>query len=1254
MRLNLDFHSEEDIEEITTEEKMQFEKYFSNFSKEPEITENTSLADYKILTNLRKNIVSWYEFKENASILELNPNFGEITGFLCDVAEEVVAISNSKTKGDAISNRLLNKKNLEVIVGKLENIKIEKNFDYIIIIGEENKNRFLEKLKFAKDKLKPDGKILASFDNRFGMKYWTGIKEDFEEDYASILGKTEKMSLNYVKSLLNALDLKSKVYYPLPDYKITNVIFSDKYLPNTESMMSRNLIYFGEEEYCDFSQRQAYIELLNENPEYFKMFANSYFLEIGREEIENEVKYVNFEIYRKNEYNIKTIIKEKFVYKRANEEASQKHINEINKNIEILKNKQIKTLDSFDGKQIVSRFAKDAISLDKYIVEICKKQGKEEAISLLKRFIKEILNKFEVISKPETTVFDKYKIAMNFDDLNFIKDGLIDLCTQNCFFIDNEMYIYDQEWYEENVPIEFILYRNIFYNNDLAKYISKEELFEEFGLTKYVKTFEDLDNAIQNSLRDKYMWNLHVKSVNSVGRKNREIIEKRQEIESLKNRILEEVTRSNELLQNTKELNNKIEEYKKENKKLQKEKEQYHVTVQNLNQQLVVSQNQVNDYTKKLQIIEKSMSWKITKPLRYISWVLNFKNKMKLVDRLMPPGSNMRDRHEKKRNKKILAKVAKTFYPYTDKETAKRWALLVEKVNDEPKNRISNTDYDIWMNLNDPTEEDFEYQRNYHFAYEPKISIVTPLYNTPVDFFRDLLFFMHEQTYSNWELCLADGSPKPLIEIQKMIEKEPRIKYRFLGENKGISENTNEAIKLATGDYIGLLDHDDYLSKDCLFEVVKAINENRNLEFIYTDEDKASGVGEERYDAYFKPDFAIDTLRSQNYICHFSVFKKNVMDKLKGFRKAFDGAQDYDIFLRMSEIVKEKNIKHIPKILYHWRIHKASTAMQGSAKPWAFDAGKKALEDHLKRVNLKGIVKNGLALGTYEIEYEVEGNPKVSILIPNKDGVGVLKVCIDSILEKTTYQNFEIVIIENNSEEKETFEYYEELQKNEKIKVIYYKDKGFNYSRIINFGVRNCNGDFVIQLNNDTELITENWLELMLGFCQRKDVGAVGVKLYYPDETVQHAGVLLGLGGIAGHFFKFIERDDFGYFSKAVMIQNMTAVTAACIMTRREIYEEVGYMNEELAVAFNDIDFCLKIRKAGYLIVYNPYIEFLHYESKTRGEENTEEKVKRFNREIDTFKKYWQKELDAGDPYYNINLRLDNDRCAIKTEKVNN
>ena len=559
--------------------------------------------------------------------------------------------------------------------------------------------------------------------------------------------------------------------------------------------------------------------------------------------------------------------------------------------------------------------------------------------------------------------------------------------------------------------------------------------------------------------------------------------------------------------------------------------------------------------------------------------------------------------------------------------------------------------YQKWIELNEPTEKELEDQRNTKFENNPKISIIIPMYNTPVNFFKELVDSLIEQTYSNWELCLADGSPEKNEELKSIYEKDSRIKYKFLGENKGIAENTNEALKLATGDYIGLLDHDDLLPKFSLYEIVKCINKNPEVEFIYTDEDKFEELGGKRYDPYFKSDFAPDTLRANNFICHFSIFKKELMDKLEGFRKEFDGAQDYDILLRMSE--EAKNIIHIPKILYHWRVHEQSTAKSGgTAKPYAYEAGIRAIQSHIDRLGLKGTVEHGNTLGTYKINYEIIGNPKVSIIIPNKDYISTLKVCLKSLKKLTTYENYEIIIVENNSEQEETFNYYKKIDGKDKIKVVYYPEIEFNYSKIINFGVKNSSGEYIVQLNNDTELLTPNWLQEMLMFAQREDVGAVGVELFYPDKTIQHAGIIVGIGGVAGHVFKNIPHNMHGYFSKDAMIQNMSAVTAACMMAPKSIYDEVGYMDEKFKVAFNDVDFCLKIREKGKLIVYNPYVQFIHYESKSRGFEDTPEKQARFKNEIDRFYEKWQSFLDKGDPYYNINLRLDNDQYAIREEKI--
>ena len=562
-------------------------------------------------------------------------------------------------------------------------------------------------------------------------------------------------------------------------------------------------------------------------------------------------------------------------------------------------------------------------------------------------------------------------------------------------------------------------------------------------------------------------------------------------------------------------------------------------------------------------------------------------------------------------------------------------------------------DYGGWIRYNELKDADLKEQVRTEFKIMPKISLVVPMYKTKEKFLKELVECLVRQSYQDWELCLADGSEKENPVYKKYVESDSRIKYKFLNENLGISGNTNKALEMVTGEYIALLDHDDTLSEYALYEVVNCINKYPEAEFMYSDEDKIDENGN-RYDAYFKPDFAIDTLRAQNYICHFSVFRKELMDKLGGFRSEYDGAQDYDIFLRMAETVDPKNIKHIPRILYHWRVHNESTAkLDSNAKDYAFISGSKAIADHLKRVGLEGEVSKGCIPGIYRVDYKVKGEPKVSIVIPNKDGKDILKVCIDSILAKTTYKNYEIVIVENNSTTEEIFEYYKELEQNEKIIVTHYPNKGFNYSAIINHGVKNSTGEYIVQLNNDTELVTENWLELMLGFCQREDVGGVGVKLYYPDETIQHAGIIVGVGGIAGNRFKSIPKSGHAYFAMESMVNNLSAVTAACMMNPKSVYEEVGYMEEKLAVAFNDVDFCLKVREKGYLIVYNPYVEFIHYESKSRGQEDTPEKIRRFQGEMSTFEQRWGNFLDEGDPYYNINLSLDTEVYHMKNIKVN-
>lgn len=533
------------------------------------------------------------------------------------------------------------------------------------------------------------------------------------------------------------------------------------------------------------------------------------------------------------------------------------------------------------------------------------------------------------------------------------------------------------------------------------------------------------------------------------------------------------------------------------------------------------------------------------------------------------------------------------------------------------------------------------------FDKDIKFSIVVPLYNTPIKFLGQMIDSVIMQTYTNWQLCLADGSDDEHSYVGEYVKSiaDKRICYKKLEKNLGIADNTNKCIALADGDYIALFDHDDLLHPSALFEMMKVICE-KNADFIYTDEVTFIGKPNNITIYNFKPDYSPDTLRSYNYICHFTAFSKSLIDSVGGFNKEYDGSQDYDLILRLTE--RAKNIVHIPKALYFWRSHKASVASDVSAKPYVIDSAKRALSAHIERLGLVGRVEDAIVPTTYKIQYDIIGEPLISIIIPNKDHIEDLEKCLSSVYGKSTYKNFEVIVAENNSIEPKTFEYYKILEsKYNNLKVVTWK-REFNYSAINNFAAKTTRGEYVLLLNNDIEVITPDWIEQMLMFAQRSDVGAVGAKLYYDDNTVQHAGVIVGLGGVAGHAHKGFAYDDPGYMARASIVQNFSACTAACLLVRKDVYNEVGGLDEEYAVAFNDIDFCMKIRDAGYLIVFTPFAECYHYEYKSRGHEDTPEKRARFNSEIFRFQELWGPQIKAGDPYYNPNLSLDSEDFALK------
>ena len=630
---------------------------------------------------------------------------------------------------------------------------------------------------------------------------------------------------------------------------------------------------------------------------------------------------------------------------------------------------------------------------------------------------------------------------------------------------------------------------------------------------------------------------------------------------------------------------------------------------------LSASQREVEDLTRKLDKIKGSIFWKLAKPARVvINYCIATKN------RILCHGNPKGIAH------KLLSK-------YREKKAI----------------RIHGTG-------SFPSVAEREKEETTVFPKDVTFSILVPLYNTPERFLREMIESVTAQTYGKWELCLADGSDDAHDFVgricQEYRQKDSRIKYQKLAKNEGISGNTNECYKMATGNYIALFDHDDLLHPCVLFAYMQAICE-KDADYIYCDEATFKGNSiNHMITLHFKPDYAPDNLLANNYICHFSVFSRELLESGELFRSQFDGSQDHDMILRLT--AKAKHIVHVPRILYYWRSHKGSVASSIDAKTYAIDAAKGAVADHLTKLGYRNFeIESTRAFATiFRIKYELTSRPLVSIIIPNKDHVDDLSRCVESIINLSTYDNYEIVIVENNSETAEIRTYYEEISRHPRVQVVEYKGD-FNYSKINNFGVQYAKGEYLLLLNNDTEVITPDWMEELLMYAMRKDVGVVGAKLYYPDKTIQHAGIVIGLGAhrTAGHTHYRIPEANVGYMGRLCYAQDVTAVTGACMMVSKALYEELGGLDESFTVALNDVDFCLRVREKGFLNIFTPFAELYHYESKSRGSDKKDERALRYQQESDRFRVKWADALAKGDPYYNPNFSLDHSDFTVNWKK---
>ncbi len=644
--------------------------------------------------------------------------------------------------------------------------------------------------------------------------------------------------------------------------------------------------------------------------------------------------------------------------------------------------------------------------------------------------------------------------------------------------------------------------------------------------------------------------------------------------------------------------------------------EKEHIKTADLAERVAVLEAKNEELAFRLNRIKNNPLWKASAPFRRcMHFVLRQKTRLKNC-------GNLR------------GVAAKLKYKKTEREAMKRYGTL-----------------------SFPDEERARAEREAVFERMVKISILVPLFNTPESFLREMLDSVLAQTYENWELCLADGSDEAHGYVGEICRKyvseddRRRIVYRKLAKNAGIAGNTNECLKMAGGEYIGLFDHDDILHPSALYEYVRVINE-QGADYVYCDETTfKSGDINHMLTMHFKPDYAVDNLRANNYICHFSVFARELLDGTELFRSRFDGSQDHDMILRLTD--RAKKVVHVPRLLYYWRSHEGSVASGVEAKPYVVEAARGAVADHLKRHGFTHFqITSTRAFETiFKIRYPIAGDPMISVVIANKDHRKDLERCITSIMEKSTYENYEIIVVENGSGEPEIFEYYESLKERENVRVVSFDcGGGFNYSAVNNFGVENARGDYILLLNNDTQVITVNWMEELLMYAQREDVGAVGAKLYYENKTIQHAGVVLGLGAhrTAGHSHYGQHRENLGYMGRLCYAQNVSAVTGACLLVKKKLFEEAGGLDTGFAISLNDVDFCLKLRQMGLLNVFTPFAELYHFESISRGLDDQGEKAARYNSESERFREKWKEILEKGDPYYNPNFSLDRSDFALK------
>ncbi|MDO4476186.1 MAG: glycosyltransferase [Lachnospiraceae bacterium] len=1281
------------------------------------------------MSHVRENIVRALPIKKGDRVLEIGSGCGAITGALSDMAGEVTCIDLSSRRSQVNAWRHRDQDNINILVGNFQDIEpnLDQDYDWITLIGvfeyasayigtDAPYHAFLEQVGRH---LKKGGRLIIAIENRLGLKYWAGCREDHTgnlfdglEDYPNPT-MAHTFSKPQLETILKQAGFTEQTfYYPYPDYKLPQLIFSDDYLPK-KGQLSTNHWNFDREKLDLFNETAVFDSLIEDG--LFPQFSNSFLCIVSREEVRenSQLLHARFSNERSREFGVVTrILQEqdsRVVVKTAAFPEGQDHIRRMPGYQEALTREfgaegfAVNTCREREDGSLAFDWAQGE-TLEEKALTLWQKDQRFEAVMCLQTLttrIRSAATEPFAVTPAFTAMFglDSYP----FEDRSLPVTNL-DMVAENVLCGPEGETLIDYEWTcDFPVPVSFVLYRIWHYFETRAEGPEAgDELCRQDGITpEQILLFRQMEKSWQEHIQDgmvplRELYAPIGPGVRDV--KTEMLLDDNVGRRCLQLQIFSGADGDFDLIRPvTRELTVEADGAfrfvldpadfpRAKSLRIDLPTRRFiRVRFERITARSLVQLRPLNAFTREgMEGWDEFPSWD---PAYALEADLTGTGEIVLEGHLqMVPSLDSIQYYAQSVAEKnaYRAEMEALRQRLAQMQSTKGWKAIekVRQLRNYIMARVHGlkivgdkkailAKYQEWFREHQADESRLAAQRRCELPQGPKISILVPLYNTPENYLREMISSVQAQTYGNWELCLADGSPK--LEqpggsapgqlsagtqtggqsasmagqafrtaltaiVQEYAAADPRIRYAVLDKNLGISENTNAAAELATGSYIALLDHDDLIPANALYEMAQAAV-TTGADFLYSDEDKVDMEGRNHFDPNLKPDFSPDLLRSHNYITHLALIRRELFEAVGLFRSAFDGAQDYDLFLRVSE--QANRVVHVPKILYFWRCHPNSTAENPQSKMYAYEAGRRALEEHLVRIGHPGQVKIVEDMwGTYQVTFDTPGDPLVSVIIPNKDHTADLDRCLKSLAQVNTYSNLEVVVVENNSTDPKTFAYYEQMSQTYPFARMVRWEKPFNYSAINNFGVAHAKGDLLLFLNNDTQLISPEGIREMAGHCLRPETGCVGAKLLYADDTVQHAGVVLGFGGYAGHVFHRYKKDVPGFMMRGRLTGNWSAVTAACLMVRREVFDQVGGFPEQLPVACNDVYFCLSVREAGYLNVMTPFSLWHHYESISRGYEDTPEKKARFDREVEEFRKRWGETVDAGDPYYNPNLSV--------------